>query len=137
MKKLSSGDKYSEEYRKNDNGGGISIKLSLDKDQKEVSQFEYTLDDPKVFYDLSNIDGYPFKDGGVTIVPSDDSCPKVTCEAGDGKCSEAYNKPDDDHATHGCPQETDLHVVLCAGKKGAKLRQKRHIPRHPHARPAE
>lgn len=138
MKTLKTGDKHTEEFRINKNGGGISIKLSLDKDHKSISQFEYTVsDDGKVFYDLSNIDGYPFKDGGVSITPSDDSCPKVVCAAGDGKCKEAYNKPDDDHATKGCSKDTDLRVVLCSGKQGAKLKGKSYIPRHPHTRPSE
>ncbi|KAI1951599.1 hypothetical protein LOZ12_000717 [Ophidiomyces ophidiicola] len=137
MKKLGSGESYSEKYRENGNGGGISMKLSLDESQKEVSQFEYTLSKPKVFYDLSNIDGYPFKDGGVSIIPSNSECPKVICSAGDGKCAEAYNKPDDDHATKGCPDSTDLHVILCGGKKGAKLKVKKPVARHPHARPSE
>ncbi|WEW60486.1 hypothetical protein PRK78_005973 [Emydomyces testavorans] len=133
MKTLHSGGSYTEKYRSNGNGGGVSMKLSLDKNQDKVTQFEYTLNKPKIYYDLSNINGYPFKNGGVTITPSDGSCPTVSCSAGDGNCQQAYNKPDDDHATHGCPDSSDLHVVLCGGKQGAKLKQKDYIPRHPHA----
>lgn len=142
MHKISPGDSYTETFKLNDNGGGISIKISDDKDLKEVSQFEYTLsDDGKVFYDLSNIDGYPFKEGGVSITPSDDSCPVVNCEGGVAKCKDAYNHPKDDHATKGCSAETDLHLVLCAGNGGSKAKSKKaeikketkKQPRHPHA----
>ncbi|EAS36563.3 GPI anchored cell wall protein [Coccidioides immitis RS] len=135
MKTFHSGEKYTEQYRLNKNGGGISIKMSLDKSMKDISQIEYTLDGQKVWYDLSNIDGYPFKDGGVSIAPSDSSCPKVYCAAGDAKCKEAYNKSDDNDATKACASTADLQVQLCAEKKGAKLKQKSFIPRHPHARP--
>lgn len=132
---ISPGGSYSEEFQVNANGGGISIKLSDSEDQKDVSQFEYTLSDSdnKVFYDLSNIDGYPFKDGGVSIIPSDDSCPKILCEGGVAKCKEAYNKPDDDHATKGCSSDTDLELVLCAGNDASKMVKSKNKPRHPHA----
>jgi hypothetical protein len=36
------GGVYSETWRTNPNGGGISIKLALDQDQHDVLQFEYT-----------------------------------------------------------------------------------------------
>jgi len=143
MVTLKPGESYSEDYRTNENGGGISLKISLNKDQKEVSQFEYTISETehKVYYDLSNIDGYPFKDGGISITPSDDSCPKVDCKPGVEKCEEAYNKPDDDHATKGCSLGTDLDFVLCTGggkkvKKGPTYTRpvdKRNGVRHPHA----
>lgn len=132
------GGTYSEKYRVNDNDGGVSIKISDEDDQKRATQFEYTLSggEPKIYYDLSNIDGYPFKDGGVTINPSDESCPTVNCPAGVSHCAEAYNKPDDDHATHGCPIDSDLELILCAGNskpdsKRTVIRNK--AARHPHA----
>lgn len=146
---LKPGESYSEAYRTNANGGGLSLKISLTEDQKEVSQFEYTLSDSesKVYYDLSNIDGYPFKDGGITITPSDSSCPVISCDAGVAKCHEAYNQPYDDHATKGCSWETNLDLVLCAGQPEAKEdkakkaptytrpadKSKRNGVRHPHA----
>ncbi|EFR01134.1 LOW QUALITY PROTEIN: hypothetical protein MGYG_09040 [Nannizzia gypsea CBS 118893] len=55
---LKDGETYSEKYRTNSNGGGISIKMATDKNHKDSSQFEYTLKDLQIFYDLSNIDGY-------------------------------------------------------------------------------
>lgn len=118
---LQPGESYQEEYRaRGDNAGGISIKMSANEQKDEVSQFEYTIsDDDKVFYDLSNIDGYPFKEGGISIEPSDSSCPAITCSGGEPNCKEAYNQPYDDHATKGCSVEADLHMTLCGGGGGS------------------
>jgi hypothetical protein len=142
MHEIQPGKSYSESYRLSKNGGGVSLKMSLTQDQSEVSQFEYTLneekDEPKVFYDLSNIDGYPFKDGGITITPTDDTCEKVKCASGVAKCTGAYNQPYDDHATHGCHASADLNMVLCAdqpeAKKKAKKGKQQNRVCHPHAR---
>lgn len=127
MVTLSPGGSYSEIYRVNMNGGGISLKMAATPSQGQVSQFEYTVGDSgsRVYYDLSNINGYPFKDGGISITPSDSSCVPVACDAGVANCHEAYNQPYDDYATHGCPISSDLNLVLCAGKK------RRHV-HHPH-----
>jgi hypothetical protein len=129
---IEGGGEWSEDYRENDNGGGISIKLSYDESHDDVSQFEYTLapSENKVYYDLSNIDGYPFRHGGTSIKPSDDSCPAVNCPAGVKECKDAYNMPFDDHATKGCSEDADLTLVLCSDEKGSKKRVVRNIP-HP------
>src|SRR5215471_19558600 len=76
---LATGKSYSEEYRINKDGGGVSMKLSLSDSQDCISQFEYTLTGSMIFYDISNINGYPFKEHGMTLSPSDSSCPQVVC----------------------------------------------------------
>lgn len=111
---LSSGETYSENYRTSSNGGGVSLKMSLSEDQDKISQFEYTIVEPQVFYDLSNVNGYPFSEGGITIEPSDSSCTSITCEAGEPNCKQAYNQPYDDWATQGCDCSTNLVLNLCA-----------------------
>jgi len=116
MLTLPPGKSYSEKYRLNDNGGGISMKLALDKHKGDITQFEYTLAGGKIWYDVSNINGNPFQDGGIAVKPSDPACSPVVCQAGIVKCREAYNMPYDDHATHACPETADLNVVLCPGK---------------------
>lgn len=112
---ISSGETYSEPYRISSNGGGVSLKMSLNEDQDEISQFEYTLNDDMVFYDLSNVNGYPFSEGGISIEPSDDSCTTISCEGGEPNCKEAYNQPYDDWATQGCDSTADLVLQLCPG----------------------
>lgn len=117
---IADGGTYSEHFRQNANGGGISIKLSDDQGGGKVSQFEYTLQgDDKVYFDWSNIDGYPFKDGGVKVNPSETNgdCPAVDCPAGVEHCDSVYNKPDDDFATHGCSNKVTFDVELCPGGK--------------------
>ena len=124
MVTLKPGESYQEDYRsRKDNQGGVSIKMSDKEDKGEISQFEYTITDDQVFYDLSNIDGYPFKEGGISITPSDSSCPSISCDAGVANCHEAYNQPYDDHATKGCAASADLHMTLCGSGGGSKAKK--------------
>lgn len=109
------GGEYTEEYRNNPNGGGVSMKIAADKAASEITQFEYTLEDADLWYDLSNINGYPFMDWGVTIIPSDDKCNEVICPAGIELCAAAYNTPTEDWATAMCPSTADMVVLLCSG----------------------
>jgi hypothetical protein len=112
MQTLSSGNRsYSEEYQTNPNGGGISIKIAKLESQAEITQFEYTVSGETIFYDVSNINGYPFKAEGLTLAPSVSDCPVVSCPAGTD-CTEAYNQPDDVR-TKGCASTTDLIMTLC------------------------
>lgn len=112
METLSAGNSsYSENYRINPDGGGISIKVAKQASQSEITQFEYTLSGDTIFYDMSNINGYPFKSEGLSLVPSMGKCPTVTCDAGQD-CTEAYNLPDDVD-TKGCSSETDLVLIIC------------------------
>lgn len=115
----SGGGIYSENWKTNPNGGGISIKLALDQEQHDVLQFEYTQSGDTIFWDLSCIDmesGNQFTDKGFAVQPSDEtsSCPKAICTAGDKACSAAYLQPTDDHATHGCPINTALDLSIGA-----------------------
>lgn len=60
----SNGGEYSETYRTNPNGGGISIKITPeDYVTDPVTQLEYTLTD-LIWYDVSNINGMPFQNYG-------------------------------------------------------------------------
>lgn len=111
---------YSESYSKP--GVGVSIKLSPSMNGP-VSQFEYTWADGKVYYDLSNIDGSPFADAGMTLVPSmmgdssNPTCQEVDCPAGEAVCHAAYNQPDDVRTTV-CNENSDLTLTMCPGGSG-------------------
>jgi len=111
------GGTYSEDWRSNPNGGGISIKIASDSSFSQVTQFEYTLESPDLWYDLSNINGYPFEQWGVSIIPSDSSCNEVICPAGVSLCAAAYNTPTEDWATAMCYSASDMVVLLCSGAK--------------------
>jgi hypothetical protein len=115
----SGGGVYTEDWRTNPNGGGISIKLALDQQQTDVLQFEYTTAGDTIFWDLSCINmesGNQFTSKGFSVQPSDETstCPKAVCKAGDSACSAAYLQPTDDHATHGCPINTSLDLAIGA-----------------------
>ncbi|KAJ5692995.1 hypothetical protein N7462_002418 [Penicillium macrosclerotiorum] len=113
------GGTYTEAWRTNPNGGGISIKLATDPSQSDVLQFEYTQATDTIFWDLSCINmesDSKFTEFGFAVLPSDsgnsDSCPSAVCKAGDSACAAAYLQPTDDHATHGCPIDTGLALTI-------------------------
>jgi len=128
-----------------DENVGVSIKLATnDTLSGPISQFEFTWTDSKIFYDLSNINGYPFSANGITITPSmendpnNPTCVEVDCPAGETTCSAAYNAPDDTD-TLVCDQDSSLALVVCSGsskKRDAHAHPKFHSRqiRHPHGR---
>ena len=113
---------YNETYRSRaDNGGGISIKIAKSNSNgnlpgTDISQFEYTITDSNVWYDLSNIDGNPLQGIAVLLSASDSSCPTVQCASNDQVCKSAYNHPDDNASTHACAPNADLMLTLCSDK---------------------
>jgi hypothetical protein len=100
-------------------GNGVSIKLAPNANDKPT-QFEFTWADGKINYDLSNIDGNPFANGGMSLVPSmendpnNPSCVPIECPAGQATCTAAYNQPDDVR-THVCSENANLILTMCPG----------------------
>ena len=143
MQALYPGGSYSEAYTLPDTG--VSIKLAMNNSESgPLSQFEFTWATGSVFYDLSNINGYPFSSGGMTVTPSisDDpsnpTCVPIECPAGASVCSAAYNQPDDTR-TMVCSDSASLSLTLCSGgswKRDVHIHQKSHARqiRHPHGR---
>jgi hypothetical protein len=126
-------------------GQGVSVKLAMnDSESGPLSQFEYTWASGKINYDLSNINGYPFQDGGITITPSmendpnNPTCVPIVCPAGSAVCSAAYNQPSDTR-TMVCSDQSSISLTLCPGgstKRDLHLHsgpRPRSI-RHPHGR---
>jgi len=115
MKTLSSGGgTYSETWKTNPNGGGISIKLSTTQDEDSVLQFEYTVTDETLYWDLSSINldsSSDFIKNGFSAVPSDSSCVSATCKAGDTNCAQSYQHPDDVN-TNSCSTSAQYTVTL-------------------------
>lgn len=116
---IPAGSNHTEQYYSNPNGGGISIKMAANAAAATVTQFEYTLDGTSLWYDVSNINGYPFEQWGLTLVPSDATCPSVTCDAGVAQCKDVYNQSNDDAATHWCTSAANMVMVLCSGNVAA------------------
>ena len=113
---LAPGTRYSETF-----GGtqqqGESLKVSPDGNfDDNFSSLEYMLDtDGQVFYDISNINGYPFARFGDGINPSDPSCASPQCPAGDNPCADAYNEPDPPvQPNFSCSQSVTLVYHVCS-----------------------
>ncbi|KAJ5373253.1 hypothetical protein N7517_005259 [Penicillium concentricum] len=114
MKTLSAGGDFSEEWTTNDNGGGVSIKISASEDRDSVLQFEYTQDGDTLFWDMSSIDldeTSAFVKSGFTVQPSDTSCRTVSCAPGDVNCKDAYQLPDDVN-TYSCSLSSGFTLTL-------------------------
>ena len=132
------GSSHSEAYYTKSTGGGPSLKIAssyasgpkagkapesiYDLPQPNITQFEYTIGSPgppanMVWYDISNINGYPFVNGGLKMTSSDGSV-NVACPKDVEYCQSAYNAPHDDHATGSAPQSVDLTLELCSDNPG-------------------
>lgn len=124
---------------------GVSIKLAMnDSLSGPISQFEFTWAAGKINYDLSNINGYPFASGGMTVTPSisndpnNPTCVPIVCPAGASVCSAAYNAPADTR-TMVCSDSASISLTLCSGgmsKRDVHIhpRSNTRTIRHPHGR---
>jgi len=137
MVTVPAGQSHPQGYYSKSGGGGPSLKIGVkytsgpkegkipgiwDLPAPDMTQFEYTVGTPgppanAVFYDISNINGYPFMPGGVKMTSSDGSV-NVKCPKGVQYCQAAYNAPHDDHATGSAPDHVDLTLELCSDAPG-------------------
>jgi len=130
---------FSEAYTMLNNG--ISIKLAPTV-TSPVTQFEFTWSDGRVSYDISNIDGNPFANQGMSLMPSMigasgfPTCQPVNCPAGQSTCEAAYNQPDDVR-TLVCPDASDLVFTLCPGSPSKRDSFSHHIAHRVHSRDFE
>lgn len=99
MQTLSAGGgTYTENWRTNSDGGGISIKMATSENEDSVLQFEYTKGDEILFWDLSSINldsDSLFVSSGFAVTTDDSSCSSATCSAGDTDCADSYQQSDD------------------------------------------
>jgi hypothetical protein len=100
---------WSEPYRLNPNGGGISLKVATQSIDTTIVQLQYTyhVDDPNIPYDISNLNGYPFMEWGFNLFPSIPSCPTVLCDPGVPLCANGFNNP------KSCDVAGNLVLFLC------------------------
>ncbi|MCJ1318431.1 hypothetical protein MMC15_003759 [Xylographa vitiligo] len=116
----SNGTPYTEEYQTR-TAGGIALKIStVYGNESIITQFEYTLDGAQVWYDVSNVNGFPFSEDGLVLVPSESSCREVACPAGEGACHAAYTQSNDNWATAECDSTADLTMTLCPNSSSTK-----------------
>lgn len=92
------GGTYTEQWRTNSDGGGISIKMATTTSESSVLQFEYTKSDDTLWWDLSSINldsDSEFISSGFAVTTDDSSCSTASCAAGDTDCADSYQNPDD------------------------------------------
>lgn len=133
MTMLPPGGSYSEGYA--NPGVGTSIKVApTDSLNDGITQFEFTWEDGKINYDISNINGNPFASAGMVLTPSmsgdpkNPTCVPVDCPAGEATCTAAYNQPDDTD-TMVCNDQSNLVFTVCSG--GSKTKRELENFTHP------
>lgn len=92
------GGAYTEQWRTNSDGGGISIKMATTTSESSVLQFEYTESEGTLWWDLSSINldsDSEFISSGFAVTTDDSSCSVASCAAGDKDCADSYQNPDD------------------------------------------
>lgn len=98
-------------------GAGTALKISKEA-EPGILQYEYAVTD-SFYWDLSAIDGNPFVEDRVHVVPTGNGagdptnrCMALTCEP--GACADTYSFPEQD-ATRACPVDTgDFIIDLCS-----------------------
>ncbi|KAJ5173306.1 hypothetical protein N7492_005899 [Penicillium capsulatum] len=112
------GQNFTEYWRTNPNGGGISIKLSKEGEGKSVLQYEYTAHKPNpedLYWDFSNIDldeSSELVAAGFRVTNSDPAnCREFTCPPNCYTCAESYLKPFQKRSRY-CAIDVDFYVTL-------------------------
>jgi len=98
MVTIPAGGTYSENWRTNPDGGGISVKVSTTPNIDDVLQYEYTLSGSTIFWDLSCINmliNNLLSTVGFSVTSDNSDCVSDVCAAGDLQCAAAYLFPDD------------------------------------------
>lgn len=108
---IKSGESYSEPLRHDDVSGGISLKITTEADGlykgSAQTNFAYTLDGERVWYDLSDVFGDPFSGKSLLVKPSVTSCPSICWAEG---VSPGGSQTKD------CESSSDVTLNLCADK---------------------
>lgn len=111
MVPIENGGTYSENWRINPAGGGVSVKVSTTPNIADVLQYEYTLSGSTIFWDLSSINmslNNLLSTVGFSVTSENTNCVSDVCAAGDLLCAATYLFPADNKATHGCPANTQM-----------------------------
>lgn len=108
------GGTYTEQWRTNSDGGGISIKMATTTSESSVLQFEYTESEGTLWWDLSSINldsDSEFVSSGFAVTTDDSSCSTASCASGDKDCADSYQNPDD-LDTRSCPSSAAFTMTL-------------------------
>ncbi|KAM3511295.1 hypothetical protein MY11210_005032 [Beauveria gryllotalpidicola] len=105
------GGKYAEQYTRDPKTGGRALKITREPDGlytgKPQTIFAYTLDPGRLWYDLSDVFGDPFKGHRVQLVPSNNNCQPIIWPDG---------IPPAGSQVKTCTRDSDTTLTLCAPK---------------------
>lgn len=106
-------------------GSDMNLKIGPQQDvfSGNIAQVEYSISGSSMSWDLSLINGNPFKAQGTSLVPSGSNlsgnCKAVHCAPGAATCPNAYNSNADNslsvQPTLTCPTGTALTFTACSG----------------------
>ena len=105
---INPGDSYSEQFRRDPVTGGITLKVTRVEgglfDGSPQTNFALSLKDGRIWYDLSDVFGDPFKGQPVSVTPDDDNCPSIEWPNG---------VPPGESQVRDCTADTDVTLSLC------------------------
>lgn len=104
-----SGGVYSETFTRDPKTGGRSLKITLEPNGlftgKPQTNFAYNLQDPVVWYDMSDVFGDPFKGRKLVIASANKNCPQIVW---------ANGVPPAGSQVKNCGASNDVTLTLCA-----------------------
>lgn len=105
---LNTGATYSEQFRRDPSSGGIAIKITTVNDglfnNSPQTNFAYSLSDSRIFYDLSDVFGDPFKGRKLLVDPSDPACAEISWPTG---------VPPAGSQVRDCQKGSNVKLILC------------------------
>lgn len=108
-KTLQKGDVYAEPFTVDPKTGGRTLKVTRDRDGlwngKPQTNFAYSLTQPDVWYDLSDVYGDPFAGHKLRMASDDTTCPSVQWDDG---------MPPGGIHSHRCHSDVSVVLTLCA-----------------------
>lgn len=106
---LAKGESYSEPFAVDPKTGGRTLKITRDRDGlytgKPQTNYAYSLTQPKVWYDLSNVFGDAFSGHKLLLASDDSSCPTIQWDNG---------VPPGGSHTQVCHSDASVVLTLCA-----------------------
>jgi hypothetical protein len=92
--------------------GGQSIKISTTPGAGDILQFEYTNQDPVLWYDVSEVNGNPFGQYGFTMTSTDSTCGQGHCAPPATSCPAIFTDPTNG-VPYRCGISAGIGVTLC------------------------
>lgn len=107
---LHTGENFTEEFHRDSTSGGITLKLTTERGgiftNSPETDYAYTLDTDTatVWYDISDVNGDPFANHTVALLPDHDSCEAFVWQDG---------VPPQGIHTASCSADGDVKLILC------------------------